>query len=106
MRNVECRLEWDTPNPNEVSYVRVDNGQVAKVRPYTESERQQDLPLDVDQSQQNIAEFFNTEKPPLEGAVPEGVVVADGPPEKPEPVVPEPTEATKVAKAKKALDKM
>lgn len=106
MRNIDVRLDWDTPNVNEVQYVRTDTGEVVKTRPFTEAERQQDLPLDADQSAENIAQFFNAEKPPLEGAVLEGVVVADGPPEKAEPVVPEPNEATNIAKAKKALDKM
>lgn len=45
MQNVRCRLEWDKPNTNEVSVVREDTGEVVKVRPFTESERQAELPL-------------------------------------------------------------
>lgn len=107
MMTVECRLEWDKPNINEVSYVRVDTGEVVKTRPFTESERQADLNLDLpaEDSAANIAEFFGTEKP-LESSVPEGVVVADGPPVKEEPAPKEPTEAEQVSKAKKKLEKM
>lgn len=72
MQNVECRLDWDSPNPNEVSYVRTDTGEVVKTRPFTEAERQQDLPLDdkgtiaieaiaPDKSAENVATFFGTE---------------------------------------------
>lgn len=103
MRNIEVRLDWDTPNVNEVQYVRTDTGEVVKTRPFTEAERQQDLPLEADQSQENIAEFFQA---PLVNEVPEGVVVADSPPQAPAPVEKEPTEADKVAKAKKNLKLM
>lgn len=105
MMTVECRLEWDKPNVNEVSYVRIDTGEVVKTRPFTEAERQADLPLEpgTDDSQQNIAEFFQA---PLVNEVPEGVVVADGPPVKKEPAEKELSEPSKVAKAKKALEKM
>lgn len=67
MMNVECRLEWDSPNVNEVSYVRIDTGGVVKTRPFTESERQQDLPLagevvfvPADESEANIAAHFGS----------------------------------------------
>lgn len=116
MRNIECRLEWDQPNVNEVQYVRVDTGEVVKTRPFTESERQQDLPLDQDQSEQNVAEFFGLAKPaavdepegefeaPLVNEVPEGIVVADGPPAEPEKPKKEMTEKQKIALAKKNLE--
>lgn len=80
-------------------------GEVVKTRPFTEAERQQDLPLDVpaDESVANIGDFFGK---PLESAVIEGVVVADGPPVKDEPAPKEPTEAAKVKAAKKALEKI
>lgn len=118
MMTVECRLEWDQPNVNEVSYVRVDTGEVVKTRPFTESERQQELPMDADQSEQNVAEFFGLAKPvvadepegefeaPLVNEVPDSVVVADGPPETPVAPVKEPSEAQKVAAAKKKLTLM
>jgi hypothetical protein len=68
---VKCRLVYDDPNPNEVSYYRVDNDELVKTRAFTREERQADLPLadgtiaieavPAEESQQNIAEFF--EKP-------------------------------------------
>lgn len=42
---VKCRLAYDDPNPNEVSYYRVDNDELVKSRPFTREERQADLPL-------------------------------------------------------------
>lgn len=45
MNNVECRLEWDSPNHFEVSYIRIDTGETVKVRAMTSDERQMDLPL-------------------------------------------------------------
>jgi hypothetical protein len=67
MINVECRLEWDKPNVNEVSYIRIDTGEVIKTRPFTESERQQDLPLagevvfvPAEESEANIAKHFGS----------------------------------------------
>lgn len=116
MRNIECRLEWDHPNVNEVQYVRVDTGEIVKTRPFTESERQQDLPLDQDKSEQNVAEFFGLAKAaavdepegefeaPLVNEVPDGIVVADGPPEPVAKPVKELTEKQKIAQAKKNLD--
>jgi hypothetical protein len=105
MMTVECRLEWDAPNVNEVSYVRVDTGEVVKTRPFTEAERQADLPLEpgADESQQNIAEFFQS---PLVNEIPEGVVVADGPPAVPVPEEKPASEADTIAKAKKKLSLM
>jgi hypothetical protein len=70
MQNVECRLEWDKPNVNEVSYVRIDTGEVVKTRPFTAQEMQDALPLTAsdgtieivavapEQSAENITEFF------------------------------------------------
>lgn len=105
MMTVECKLAWDQPNINEVSYIRIDTGEVVKTRPFTEAERQADLPLETgtDDSQQNIAEFFQA---PLVNEVPEGVVVAGGPPVKEETAPKEPTDADKVKAAKKNLDKL
>jgi hypothetical protein len=67
MKNVECRLEWDKPNVNEVSYIRIDTGDVIKTRAFTEAERQQDLPLagevvfvPADESEANIAKHFGS----------------------------------------------
>ncbi len=71
MSNVECRLEWDSPNPFEVSYVRNDTNEVVRTRPMTEQERQLDLPLQeptteaaveasVEKSQNAADDFFGT----------------------------------------------
>ena len=54
MQNCECRLEYDSPNPFEVSYIRIDNGEVVKTRPMTEAERQIDLPLDAPKTQDEL----------------------------------------------------
>lgn len=117
MRNIDCNLEYDNPNPFEVSYFRVDTGELVKTRALSESERQQELPLASDisaeESQANAQEFFGTdaEGNPVEKAEapkPGDVVVADGPPEpvkaKAKEVDPNGPEA--VAKAKKALQLM
>jgi hypothetical protein len=75
MSNVECRLEWDSPNPFEVSYVRNDTNEVVRTRPMTEQERQMDLPLQepateaavaesVAQSEAAVEEFFDKEPEP------------------------------------------
>jgi hypothetical protein len=68
---VKCRLAYDDPNPNEVSYYRVDTDELVKTRPFTREERQADLPLadgtiaveavSAEESQKNMTEFF--EKP-------------------------------------------
>jgi hypothetical protein len=75
MKNVECRLEWDKPNVNEVSYIRIDTGEVIKTRPFTEAERQQDLPLagevvfvPAEESEANIAEHFGVDDAKAEDA--------------------------------------
>jgi hypothetical protein len=66
---VKCRLSYDDPNPNEVSYYRIDNDELVRTRPFSREERQADLPLadgtiavvavPAEESQQNIAEFFD-----------------------------------------------
>lgn len=63
MQNAVCRLEYDKPNVNEVSYVRIDTGEVIKTRPFTQSEMQGTLPLgaevtSAEQSNLAITEFF------------------------------------------------
>jgi uncharacterized protein YqfA (UPF0365 family) len=50
MQNISCELVYDTPNVGEVSYKRVDNGEIAKVRAMSEQERQLDLPNVCDDS--------------------------------------------------------
>jgi hypothetical protein len=75
---VKCRLAYDDPNPNEVSYYRVDTDELVKTRPFTREERQADLPLadgtisveaiSAEQSQKNMTEFF--EKPAEAEAAP------------------------------------
>jgi hypothetical protein len=114
MMTVECRLEYDVPNPNEVSYVRIDNGQVVKTRPFTESERQADLPLEeatvetlpVEESAANAEAFFGqgAEAKPEPG----DVVAAPAPKPVPEPDkrLADPKSAKDVAAAKKKLELM
>jgi len=46
MANAECRLVWDSPNPFEVQYIRIDTNEVVKTRAMSEQERQLDLPLE------------------------------------------------------------
>lgn len=117
MRNIECNLEYDNPNPFEVSYFRVDTGELVKTRALSESERQQELPLASDitaeQSQENAQAFFGTdaEGNPIEKAEtpqPGDVVAADGPPEPPAKKVKEvdPNSPEAIAKAKKSLQLM
>src|ERR1700679_3407195 len=43
MENVMCLLRYDSPNINEVTYIRLDTGEEVKARSMTESERQQEL---------------------------------------------------------------
>jgi hypothetical protein len=63
MQNVRCRMEWDKPNANEVSIVREDNGETIKVRPFSESERQAELPLT---NREGEVEVIPPEKPEAE----------------------------------------
>ena len=77
---VKCRLAYDDPNPNEVSYYRVDTCELVKTRPFTREERQADLPLEdgtisveaisAEDSQKNMTEFFEkpAETEPVESA--------------------------------------
>ncbi len=68
MRNIDCVVRWDSPNINEVEYVRMDTGEVALTRAMTEQERQQELefagkviefgPVAVEESTANIETFF------------------------------------------------
>ena len=77
MVNVQCELVYDLPNVGEVSYKRTDNGEIAKVRPMTEQERQLDLPLEepateeaaeasVEKSQEAVDGFFGTDEAEVE----------------------------------------
>jgi len=104
MRNVECAIEYDVPNPNELTYRRVDNGEVAKVRPLTEAERQAELPLvddvptlSAEESMQNATTFFG------KGGEVEAVSPEDLAAEIP---VPDPDKPADVGRAKKNLLKM
>jgi hypothetical protein len=68
MENISCELLYDTPNVGELSFKRSDNGLIAKTRPMTESENQQEMdfagkvitfgPVAVEDSQANIEAFF------------------------------------------------
>jgi len=114
MQNVDCRLEWDKPNVNEVSYVRIDTGEVVKTRPFTAQEMQDALPLTAsdgtieivavapEQSAENITEFFG-EGAKQEAADPDdaGIVEQAAEPEPPAA----PTHA-QVGKAAKKLREM
>lgn|GEM_PF-5578632 len=102
MRNIECRIEYDVPNPNEMTYFRVDNGEVAKVRPLTEAERQAELPLEgdtlsVEESMHNATTFFGR------GGDIEVVSAEELAAEVP---VPDPNKPADVGRAKKNLLKM
>ena len=92
MENVSCKLEYDTPNVGEVTYRREDNGEVAKVRPMTSDERQQEIQFDKpvavnpEASVTAIDEFFgkhdepSAEEDPIDaqlGAIAEQVKDAD-----------------------------
>src|SRR5271170_1879099 len=44
-RNTPCALQYDSPQINEVTYVRMDTGEVAQTRAMTAEERQQELDL-------------------------------------------------------------
>jgi len=66
MRNIACRVQWDSPNINEVTYSREDTGEIVKTRAMDESERQQELEFNsklielvpAAESTSNIADFF------------------------------------------------
>lgn len=45
MRSIRCRIEYDKPNINEKSIIREDTGEVVKTMPFSETDRQQELPL-------------------------------------------------------------
>lgn len=90
MADVECELLYDTPNVNEVSYRRTDTGEIAKVRPATQQERQQELELDepatgeaeaesVAASEEAVEEFFDSVKQEAESGeeVPEKTGVSE-----------------------------
>jgi hypothetical protein len=81
MQNIECRLEYDKPNPFEVSYVRSDTNEVVKTRAMSEQERQLDLPLEepateaaveasVAKSAEAVDDFFGETTKPNENAEP------------------------------------
>jgi hypothetical protein len=72
MENIKCRIEYGKPNPLEVSFIRIDTGEVVETRAMTADERQQELPLEVppneaaaeasaEQSAANVAEFFGAQ---------------------------------------------
>lgn len=46
MQNIECKWIYDSPNVGEVSYSRIDTGEIVKTRPMSLQERQQELPLE------------------------------------------------------------
>ncbi|SRR5579885_540102 len=71
MQNIQCRLEYDKPNPYEVSIIREDTGELVRVRPMTADERQTEIKFDEPvavnpeqaeevalESAENIADFF------------------------------------------------
>ena len=47
MRDVECRIEWDTPEPGYKAYVRLDNGETVKEIRMTEAEKQRAFVFDA-----------------------------------------------------------
>lgn len=75
MVNTDCTPLWDSPNVGEVTLVRTDTGEIARIRPMTEQERQMDLPLGGDSisslidSAKNVEDFFakpEPEEPPAQ----------------------------------------
>lgn len=64
MVNIPCTPVWDSPNIGEVTLIRTDTGEIAKIRTMSEAERQMDLPLGGDSisslidSAKNVEEFF------------------------------------------------
>jgi len=47
MRDVECRIEFDKPEPGYKSYIRTDTGEFVKDAPMTASERQRAFVFDA-----------------------------------------------------------
>jgi len=47
MRDVECRVEFDVPEPGYKSYIRTDNGKSVKEAPMTPAERQRAFVFDA-----------------------------------------------------------
>lgn len=47
MRDVECRIEWDKPEPGYKMYVRLDNGESVKEIRMTEAEKQRAFVFDA-----------------------------------------------------------
>lgn len=85
MANVRCRLAYGDPNPMEVTYYRLDNGEKVKMRAMLPDEMQDELPLEapataadeaqsIENSQAAADEFFKpgrpTEFPTAESAAP------------------------------------
>ena len=96
MINVKCKLVYDQPQVNEVSYVRIDTGAVVKVRAMNSDEMQEELPLtdaegkvevippavaeaSAEKSAENIASFFEAGKQMAETAPQDEFVDEVGP---------------------------
>jgi len=47
MRDVECKIEFDKPEPGYKSYIRTDNGETVKEVPMTPAERQRAFVFDA-----------------------------------------------------------
>ena len=50
MRDVECRVEYDKPEPGYKSYIRTDNGESVRDAPMTPAERQRAFVFDAGDS--------------------------------------------------------
>jgi DNA segregation ATPase FtsK/SpoIIIE-like protein len=114
MANVECSLRYGYPNPLEVSYFRIDTGELVKTRAMNQDELQEELPLTdregevavipPEKSAENVIEFFKHPEPEImmEG-LPEASEPEHAPSEEPEPIMPaDPTDPESVQAAQKA----
>lgn len=61
-RNVECRVDLDTPEDGKRSIVRLDTGEVVKVQPMTDMDRQMRLELKTAEEARIAAEPVAEEK--------------------------------------------
>lgn len=76
-RNIECRLELDTPEPGKKRVVRLDTGEEVSVKPMTDSDRQMVLDLE---SQAGAAEELDRATKEMAQDRPRGPIVTPPPP--------------------------
>ena len=64
-RDIECRIELDTPEPGKKRIVRVDNGEEVKVVPMTDADKQTSLDLQEKADEADKKELIITDPPPV-----------------------------------------